>query len=108
NGKSITKAFLAKLLSQFLIYPKQIRIAEATSKGYERSMFYRAWSAHIPGFSPPPSNPGKGETGGNTETLSLDDKIRLSQERQAKRLVEIAEMQRKLKEWPSASPEVRP
>jgi hypothetical protein len=71
-------------------------------------MFYRAWAAHIPGFSPPLSTPESGETGGNTETLSLDDKIRLSHDRQTKRLAEIAEVQRRLREGPKASPEVRP
>ena len=48
RGKAITGSGLARLLNPFGIFPKTIRIATVTAKGYERVQFEEAWDRYCP------------------------------------------------------------
>jgi hypothetical protein len=74
RGKPITAVGLSRLLKPFGIYPKNIRMATAVQKGYERSQFEDAWRRYLPKTPPDtvfppvpaatalPANIHKGET----------------------------------------------
>jgi len=59
RGKQMTAVGLSRLLKPFEIYPKNLRMATAVQKGYERAQFEDAWSRYCPKTSPgsayPPS-----------------------------------------------------
>jgi hypothetical protein len=59
HGKPMTAVGLSKLLKPFEIYPKTIRVATSTAKGYDRAQFEDAWGRYLPKTAPilptPPS-----------------------------------------------------
>jgi putative DNA primase/helicase len=56
NGKPITGRSMAKLLKDFGIEPRTIRLDEATAKGYSREWFEDAWARYLPPH-PSPASP---------------------------------------------------
>ena len=52
RGKPLTPVGLSRLLKPFRIFPKTIRIAEVTAKGYERTQFSDAWERYLPKTTP--------------------------------------------------------
>jgi Protein of unknown function (DUF3631) len=52
RGKSLNARQLARLLSAFDIFPKTVRIAKTTGKGYDKDDFADAWSRYLPPVSP--------------------------------------------------------
>ena len=57
RGKPLTPISLAALLKSFKIFPKTVRIAEGTPKGYDRESFIDAWERYLPKTSPEASSP---------------------------------------------------
>jgi hypothetical protein len=57
RGKPITAVGLSRLLKPFEIYPKNIRIATAVQKGYERGQFEDAWGRYLTKTLPVPPSP---------------------------------------------------
>ena len=55
HGKPISAVGLSKLLKPFEVYPKNIRMATAVQKGYERNQFEEAWERYLPKAPTPPS-----------------------------------------------------
>ena len=47
HGKPITAVGLSKLLKPFDIYPKTIRVATSTAKGYDRAQFEDSWGRYL-------------------------------------------------------------
>jgi hypothetical protein len=55
NGKPITQRQIAKLLSEFSIFPRTIRPDQKTARGYHREQFEDAFDRYLPP-PPPPSD----------------------------------------------------
>jgi putative DNA primase/helicase len=59
DGKPITADRLARLLGEFEIKPRTLRIGEATAKGYLRVQFEDAWERYAPSQGPQPVTPSQ-------------------------------------------------
>ena len=57
SGKPITQRQIAKLLSDYSIFPRTIRIEGETPKGYLREQFEDAFERYLSSISPPPPPP---------------------------------------------------
>jgi uncharacterized protein DUF3631/uncharacterized protein DUF3854 len=58
RGKPMTAVGLSRLLKPFKIFPRKIRIGDATLQGYERSSFADAWDRYLARTAPTSRTPG--------------------------------------------------